>query len=280
MPMNLLKSTGLLFAAFLLLGAAPKEDVPDFAKQVPVIKTGEPVFAFNGKDLTGMYTFLRDNKYEDPLKVFTVHDGMLHISGQEFGGITTKQSFKNYHLITEWKWGEKTWEMKVKGLERPLGASRDAGILLNCVGEDGAAYGHWMESIECQIIEGGTGDFLIVGGKNKASLTAETEVIEKQFYFKPGGTVVTRKGGRINWWGRDPKWKDVFGVRGPRDVEKTPGEWNRLEVISDEGKITNILNGVVVNVGTQAIPSEGKIQLQSEAAEIFFRKIEVRPIVK
>src|SRR5688572_33340120 len=70
--------------------------VPDFAKRLPEFESGEPVFAFNGKDLDGWYTYLNGEKYEDPNKVFSVQDGMLRISGQGFGGITTKQTFKDY----------------------------------------------------------------------------------------------------------------------------------------------------------------------------------------
>ena len=53
-----------------------------------------------------------------------------------------------------------------------------------------------------------------------------------------------------------------------------------MEVICDGDTITNIVNGYVVNVGTKSSQTEGKIQFQSEGAEIFFRKIEVRPLLK
>ena len=53
-----------------------------------------------------------------------------------------------------------------------------------------------------------------------------------------------------------------------------------MEVICDGDTITNIVNGNVVNVGTKSSLTEGKIQFQSEGAEIFFRKIEVRPLLK
>src|SRR5687768_1478651 len=142
-----------------LLAAEAPRDVPDFAKQLPAYKSGEPVFAFNGKDLEGWYTYLRNEKYEDPNKVFSVQDGLLRISGQGFGGITTKQTFRNYHLVAEWKWGTKTWDLlEPERLTRRTTSARDAGILLHGVGADDAAYGHWLESIEVQIIEGGVGD--------------------------------------------------------------------------------------------------------------------------
>ena len=155
-------------------------------------------------------------------------------------------------------------------------------LLLHCVGADGAAGGNWMESQECQIIEGGCGDFIMVGGNgNKPSLTCETRLgPDRQLYYEKGGKPETRDSGRFNWWGRDPLWKDVLGFRGARDVEKPAGEWNRMEVICDGDSITNIVNGYVVNAGTKSSLTKGKIIIQSEGAEILFRKIEIRPLVK
>ena len=253
-------------------GQAP--EVPSFARDVPTIRSGEPVFQFNGKDLAGFYTYLHGQGREDPNQVFTVRDGMICVSGQEFGGFTTQDEFQNYHLITEWKWGERTWAPRKQ-------KTRDSGILVHCVGADGAASGNWMESQECQIIEGGCGDFIMVGGKEKPSLTCETRVgPDKQLYFEKGGQPVTKNSGRFNWWGRDPSWKDTLGFRGSRDVEKPAGEWNRMEVLCDGDSITTILNGYVVNIGTKSSLTKGKILFQSEGAEIFFRKIEVRPLIK
>jgi hypothetical protein len=257
-----------------VIGLAGSPDVPSFAREIPKIRSGPPVLAFNGKDLTGFYTYLHDHKYDDPYKVFTVRDGMLFISGQEWGGLTSRDEFADYHLIVEWRWGEKTWPPR-------LNNTRDSGILLHCVGPDGAASGHWMESQECQIIEGGCGDFIMVRGRDKPSLTCEIRVgPDSQPYFEKGGKSVTKNSGRFNWWGRDPEWKDVLGFRGRRDVENAAGQWNRMEVICDGASITNIVNGYVVNVGTKSSLTRGKLIFQSEGAEIIFRKIEIRPLIK
>ena len=141
--------------------------------------------------MTGFYTYLNEHKYDDPAKVFTVHDGMIQISGEEFGGLTTKDEFHDYHLIAEWKWGERTWASRKRN-------ARDSGILLHCVGPDGAAGGNWMESQECQFIEGGCGDFIMVSGREKPSLTCETRVgPDRQLYFEKGGKAVTRDSGPI-----------------------------------------------------------------------------------
>ena len=267
-------SWGLAVLATARTGPESQTDVPSFARDLPTIRSGEPIFQFNGKDLTGFYPYLHGRGRDDPKQVFSVRDGMIDISGEEFGGITTRDEFQNYHLITEWKWGERTWAPRKNN-------TRDSGILVHCVGDDGAAGGNWMESQECQIIEGGCGDFIMVGGKNKPSLTCETRVgPDGQLYFEKGGNSVTRDSGRYNWWGRDPAWKDVLGFRGGRDVEKPAGEWNRMEVVCDGEAIVTILNGYVVNIGTKSTLIKGKILFQSEGAEILFRKIEVRPLGK
>jgi hypothetical protein len=261
-------------SSFLLIGPAAAQAVPSFAREVPVVRSRPPVLAFNGKDLAGFYTYLHDHKYADPDKVFSVHDGVLVISGKEWGGIATKAEYADYHLIVEWKWGERTWAPRLKN-------ARDSGILLHCVGPDGATAGHWMESLECQIIEGGCGDLLMVAGLGKPRLTCEIRIgPDGQPYYEKGGKPITRDSGRYNWWGRDPQWKDVLDFRGGRDVEKPAGEWNRMEVICDRGTITNIVNGYLVNVGTNSSVTRGKIMLQSEGAEIHFRRIEVRPLIE
>lgn len=233
------------------------------------------VHLFNGKDLTNFYTYVKGvGKNKDPKNVFTVKDGMIRVSGEQWGAFITEKEYENYHLVVEFKWGEETFAPRKD-------RSRDSGLLVHCVGADGKAGGAWMESVECQIIEGGTGDFILVRGDKIPSLTANVEQKGKQWYFAPeGGKPREFQGGRINWWGRDPAWKDVKGFRGKHDVEKPAGEWNRLECICAGDKITNILNGKVVNVGTKSSHTKGKILLQSEGAEIFFRKIDLKPLGK
>ena len=266
----------LLLASFAVAAKSAEDgEVPDFAKERPEVKSGEPAFAFNGEDLSGFYTYLHDDKYEDPGAVFTVEGGMIRISGEQYGAIITEEEYGDYHLIVEWKWGDETFEPRVD-------RARDSGLLLHGVGPDGAAGGQWLQSQECQIIEGGCGDFIMVGGLEQPSLSCVVREGEKgQLYYDPeGGMPVTRDRGRYNWWGRDPQWKDEVGYRGPRDVEAPAGEWNRMEVICDGDAITNIVNGFVVNAGTGSSLTRGKILLQSEGAELFCRRFEVRPLSK
>tara|TARA_R110001592_G_scaffold91920_1_gene268584 strand:+ start:140 stop:943 length:804 start_codon:yes stop_codon:yes gene_type:complete len=235
----------------------------------------EPIALFNGKDLSNFYVFLKDfGANNDPDKVFTVEDGMIHISGQHLGCITTNESFDRYKIVLEFKWGQKTWAPREK-------ATRDSGLLVHSVGEDGGYGGIWKHSIEVQMIEGGTGDFIVVGdGKDTYSLT--TTVAKEQqastYVYQEGGESATINNGRINWWGRSPDWTDTIDFRGEKDVEKPVGEWNTMEVTVDGGAITTYLNGTKVNASTATTPDSGQIQIQSEFAEVFVRKVVLLPL--
>ncbi|MGV3502575.1 MAG: 3-keto-disaccharide hydrolase [Adhaeribacter sp.] len=260
----------------LLLGACKGSQNPPASGQASSGLGSGPVQLFNGRNLEGWYTFLKDRgRNNDPKKVFTVNKGLIRVSGEEWGCITTNQEYENYKLTVEFKWGSQTFGSRAS-------KARDNGILLHSTGADGGYSGTWMHSIECQIIEGGTGDFLVVGdGSDKFALSAPVAP-EKQggaYVFQPGGQLATIHGGRINWYGRDPNWKDILGFRGARDVEKPVGEWNRIECVAAGDDITIFLNGTLVNQATRVKPAKGRIQIQSEGAEMFVRKVELSPLV-
>lgn len=235
----------------------------------------KPIALFNGENLDGWYKFIKDRGTGiDPKNVFTVQNGLIRISGEEYGCITTNEEYSDYKLIVDFKWGTKTFNPR-------LDKARDNGILLHSTGQDGGYSGTWMHSIECQIIEGGTGDFLVVGdGTDKFSLTSN--VAPKKpgggDVFSPNGKPLTINKGRIDWFARDPNWKDVLGFRGEKDVEKVVGKWNRIECIADGDNLTVYLNGVLVNQAYRVKPSRGKIQIQSEGAEMLVRKVEIIPL--
>ena len=248
---------------------------------------GRAIQLFNGKDLTNFYTWLVDHKYNDPDRVFRVEyvDGVpaIRVTGLHYGAFITREEFENYHLVAEYSWGKATWGGRTN-------ATKDSGILVHCQGPDGNTSrdfnGAWMLSQECQIIEGGVGDFILVGGHNaagerivpKLTVVASRDRDGEPIYDPKNGTPTEFQGARINWWGRDPDWKDVLGFRGKQDVESPGNGWTRVEVICDGDTITNIVNGHVVNRGTKSSLRRGKIIFQSEGAEIYFRKIELTPL--
>jgi 3-keto-disaccharide hydrolase len=192
---------------------------------------------FNGKDFSGWTIYIdprgRYSADANGDRVFTAEDGVIHVSGEKFGGLTTKDEYENYRLSVEFKWGEKRWPPREKD-------KRDSGILVHCVGPDKI----WTKSIECQIQEGDCGDFWLVGG---TTITVDGNV-ETNFKKKK------------------------------KDSEKPNGEWNTVEVVCDGDKITNIVNGVVVNEGTNASVVKGRILLQSEGAEVYYRNVVLTPL--
>jgi hypothetical protein len=265
-----------LLAVILCVALIGVVDLELAAQDAPAA-SGEAgvIHLFNGKDLGGWYTFLKDRGRDtDPQKVFTVGDGMLRISGEELGCVTSVNEYENYRLIFEFKWGQQTWAGRKT-------AARDSGLLVHSVGADGAYGGIWMHSIELQMIEGGTGDILVVGDGTdqfKATCPVAAEMSGGCHVFQPDGKPATINGGRINWFGRDPDWKDVKGFRGKQDVEKLVGEWNRYECVAEGNTLTVILNGVVVNKCLDVQPRKGRIQIQSEGAEVFVRRVDVTPL--
>lgn len=200
---------------------------------------GKTISLFNGKDLSGWTIFIdpKGEKYSpssSPETVFQVADGLIHVSGERFGALTTRDEFANYRLTLEFKWGEKRWPPRQD-------AVRDSGVLLHCVGPEKI----WTKSIECQIQEHDCGDFWMVDG---TALTVNGKE------FKGGRAIKTT------------------------DAERPTGEWNTIEVVCEGDTITNIVNGVVVNRGTAASVTKGRILLQSEGAEVFYRKVELTPL--
>ena len=158
-----LKTTSMLLVAFAAANPAAADQT---AGDDEIITPKETITLFNGKDLSSFYTWLVDSHREDPQHVYSVVEQVdgapaIRISGQYYGGLTTKKRFANYRLVAEFRWGLLTWGNRTN-------ATKDSGILLHCQGLDGAYFskvfnGPWMRSYEFQIIQGGVGDILVLG---------------------------------------------------------------------------------------------------------------------
>lgn len=265
---------------------ADEADTTEPATAQPVTPT-EVISLLDGPELSAWYSWLTEGGHEDPRDVFTVlPDGTLRISGDGYGGLITKHEYENYHLVIEYRWGTETWAPRED-------RARDGGLLLHCQGPDGnfggtaTKPGPWMTSIECQIIEGGVGDILVLSGtdeqgnKMPAAVTCEvTRDRDGEPVWTAGAPTERFTSGRINWYGRDPDWADVLGFRGAQDVDSPGQEWTRVECFCQGDTLTYLVNGVVVNRGTEAVPAQGKILLQTEGAEMFVRRLELRPLPK
>jgi hypothetical protein len=232
---------------------------PDYNGKIPIGASGNPLppVGYN-KDDTHVFSVL--NEAGGPV---------LRVSGEMYGCLFTKKAYENYHLTLEVKWGKQTYEPRRNKL-------RDSGILYHSSGEAGAEYWRsWMLSQEFQVMEGHMGDFWCQANSAIDIRSFQSEGImnrvadERQPFapFKSGG--------------------DYYCLRSANH-ESPAGDWTRLELICFEGKSLHIVNGHVVMVlkdsrytkpdGKDVPMRQGKIQLQSEAAEVFYRDIRIRPL--
>jgi len=230
---------------------------------------------FNGKDLKGLYGWLKDTHYKDPRKVFSVEDGVLKVSGEVNGYLATEKEYRDYHLVVEYKWGAKTYGAKTV---------RNSGILLHAVGPDGNR-SPWMSSIECQVAQGCVGDFIVIRGKDSSgnevpvTLTSDTILArDGRTRWKKGGKPTVYSGKQFWWSKHEPGFEELIDTRGKEDVESPLGEWTRVECICSGKRITVVINGVTVNECYNVYPSAGKILLESEGFEIHFRRFELEPL--
>ena len=195
---------------------------------------------------------------------------VLRISGEIWGGLITKREFRNYHLQLQFKWGQLKWYPRGKDSDK-----RDSGVLYHSVGEHGDGDLYWLRSQEFQIEEGDCGDYWGVAGAMedvKATLNADSV-----YQYDPAGTLFTFR--EDNEIGRHCK-------KNP-DAEKPTGEWNTIDLYCYEGTSMHVVNGVLTMllqnskqlVNNKEIPlTQGKIQIQSESSEIFYRNIRIREI--
>jgi hypothetical protein len=247
---------------------------------LPAQKPDDWKSLFNGKDLSGWDTWLGKpykgteavGLNKDPGNVYSVVDldgkPAIRISGETFGALTSKDEFENYHLKLEFKWGQKKWPPREN-------AVRDSGLLYHCVGPHGAAGTFWMQSLESQIQEKDCGDFWSVAGA----------IVDVEGERKDGkGPVVWKKGGTKF----TVPSKEAGGPRIVKSADhEKPGEWNTMELFTVgqtsvhmvNGKVNMVLTNARRKDGDKEVPlTKGKIQLQSEGAEVFYRNIMIRPL--
>lgn len=210
----------------------------------------------------------------DRFGVFTVleeKDGpVLRISGEYYGCVATKKEYENYHLKLRIKWGELKWHPRKELL-------KDSGLLYHSIGPHGAeSWRSWMLSQEFQVMQGHMGDFW-----NQATSAIDIRAYIPEYIMNPVAD----------------KSQDFLPIGEGEEVpsycmrsanfEKPHGEWNTLELICFEGKSLHIVNGEVVMIlqnsryvenGKKVPMQKGKIQLQSEAAEVFYKDIVIKEI--
>jgi hypothetical protein len=199
----------------------------------------------------------------DPKKVFgTTQEGqttVLRVSGEIYGGLTTKASFQDYHLTVEFRWGDRKWAPRTQ-------AKRDSGLLYHCRGEHGAFWKVWKSCLEYQVQETDLGDLYPLAGTGAQARFRAID--EKNRVFDASAP-----------WG-SPKGS----VSAYPETDRPHGEWNLLEIYTLGDSAIHLANGKVVlalrSATLKGKPglNSGQIQIQSEGAECFYRNLRLTKI--
>ena len=241
---------------------------------------------FNGKNLQGWDTYIGPDLdaagkpinnipvglNRDPKHVFTVIDQqgekVIRISGESWGGISTQKEYENFHFQLQFKWGDLSWGQKKN-------KKKDSGLLYFAVGPNGADYGAWMRSQEFQIEEGNCGDYWGVAGG-----TESVKVIRKN-----DSTFVYNQNGELTTFSATSKTGRHCLKQ--TDAEKPDGQWNTLDLYCHGDTSIHLINGKVMMVlvnsrqqenGSELPLKKGKLQIQSEGAEIFYKDLKIQPL--
>ena len=195
----------------------------------------------------------------------------------------TTATFTNVHIRLQIKWGDQKWGKKI-------GQPFDTGLLYFCHGDAGVAptdkLKTWPRSFEFQICQNEFGDLY--------ALSSQITVPASQAMCKTfaRSQFVDRK-----MWRYDPAGTNtIFVQKAPIsnhcvhfvDAEKPKGEWNTIDLILFNGNSIHVVNGQVVmrlynaqrlDHGDPEPIASGKICLQTEGGECFFRNVEFQPIL-
>jgi hypothetical protein len=196
---------------------------------------------------------------------------VLRVSGEYYGCVATKADFADFRFRARVKFGEKKWQPR-------LAENRDSGILYFSRGEFGVDYWKaWALSQEFQVVEHGIGEYWTI-----ASAAIDIRVGPKE----PSPD----KSPDAPRWNATAPWMEFVAPNNHALAGSDPfraNEWNDLELVCYAGNCVHIVNGKVVMAlrnsrykdGDKFLPlTSGKLQIQSEAAEVFYQDLEIRPI--
>jgi hypothetical protein len=251
----------------------------------------QTIHLFNGRDLSGWESWLGSpgegqpalGWNRDPKRVFAVvtNDGApaIRCSGEICGSLVTKAEFENYRLRLEFKWGTKRWPPRERD-------PRDSGIFYHTFGTNPPAGNCWLAGPQCSLAELDSGDFWPIG------VIADADV--RRLDLDPVLRIELNDWSRRNGVGNMPwQWhrggeRRTFGggLMRSQSADRPLGQWNRIEIWCAGNTATHVVNGqtnlVLLNLqrktnGRHEPLTRGRLQLQSEQAEIFFRNLDLTP---
>jgi hypothetical protein len=194
---------------------------------------------FNGNDLSGWHVDVPAMDSSDVLSPFIVREGMLVSLGEPRGHLITDEVFENYKLDVDYRF---------------TGEPGNCGVLVHA-STPRALYGMFPKSIEVQMMHENAGDFWCI--------LEDVTVPDME----------VRRGPKEEWGITEGKARRIINLTD--GAEKPVGEWNTMviECVADEIKVW--VNGELVNHGTKATATRGRIAVQAEGSEVEFRKLEL-----
>jgi hypothetical protein len=209
---------------------------------------------------------------EDFKVVFEDGEPAIYIKGKMWGGLTHKGDFGDYHLSLQFKWGKYRYDPK-------LHDPQDSGLFYHSHGPAGGEVGTWMSAIDFDIINGQVGRIVPVGrGLHlRTTIGRDPNLFNQRRRYVIGGRELDVTGGG-SWFAQNAT-----------DQEKPAGDWNTLDLYVLGDRAIHVVNGVPVLEAWNICNAErtdvrceplthGRIQLQSEGSETFFRHITLEPI--
>lgn len=132
-----MKSAAILFCLVFALSKAAAQDVITPANHIEL---------FNGTDFDGFTFCMRDDA--DPMKIWSITNGVIHCNGSAVGYFRTKQSYSNYVVIVEWRFLKVTPK------------ANNTGVLVHMQLPDAV----WPPCIQNQGKSGRQGDLFVMSG--------------------------------------------------------------------------------------------------------------------
>ena len=207
----------------------------------------EPIALFNGKNLDGWHADIpaADDK-EEKNPSFTVRDGLLVSLGSPGGHLITDAEYSDYKLTVEYRFSDKPG---------------NCGVLVHA-SKPRALYDMFPQSIEVQMQHGHAGDFWCI------QENIEVPDMEKRRPHKEGQ----------KFGGSKDDARRILNLTD--DSEKPVGDWNTMTIEARGGEIIVHVNEDLVNHGTNATATKGRIALQAEGSEVEFRKVELTSLAE
>ena len=221
--------------------AAAPADAANAAPRTP----GKIVALFNGKDLTGWKADVpaRDTDPNAP-DSFVVREGKLVSLGEPRGHLITEAAYRDYRLEVEYRF--------------PHGGG-NCGVLVH-VSKPRVLHKMFPQSIEVQMESGDAGDLWVI------QEDIRVPDMEKRRPRKEG-----------QQWGGTAK--DARRILNLTDGSEKPlGQWNDMVIEARGHTLAVWVNGDLVNEGTDATVSAGRIAIQAEGTEVELRKVVIGPL--